>query len=74
MRINKLIKTKGRVNDLVIPSYLDSKVGLGHSRWATHGGVSEEKICAISLEKLPSLSAKILSDSIDTITVFNAIL
>ena len=40
--LNKLIKTKGRVNDLVIPSYLDSKVGLCHSRWATHGDISDK--------------------------------
>ena len=40
--INKLIKKEGRVKDLIIPSYLDSKVGLGHSRWATHGGISKE--------------------------------
>jgi glucosamine--fructose-6-phosphate aminotransferase (isomerizing) len=40
--LNKLIKTKGRVKDLVIPSYLDSKVGLGHSRWATHGEISDK--------------------------------
>ena len=40
--INKLIKKEGRVKDLIIPSYLDSKVGLGHSRWATHGGISQE--------------------------------
>lgn len=39
--LNKLIKIKGRVKDLIIPSYLDSKVGLGHSRWATHGSINE---------------------------------
>ena len=41
--LKDLIKTKGRVNDLekMIPKLLNDKIGLGHSRWATHGVVNE---------------------------------
>ncbi len=41
--LNELIKIKGRVHDLkkIIPFNLNSSIGLGHSRWATHGEVNE---------------------------------
>lgn len=42
--LNQLIKTIGRVSDLKkkIPDSLDEKIGIGHSRWATHGKVNDE--------------------------------
>ena len=41
--LNKIIKTKGRVNDLekLMVNSNDYHIGLGHSRWATHGEVNE---------------------------------
>jgi len=41
--LDKLIKTKGRVNDLIklIDPNLNCNIGLGHSRWATHGIVND---------------------------------
>ena len=42
--LNQLIKTIGRVSDLKkkIPDSLDEKIGIGHSRWATHGKVNDD--------------------------------
>ena len=41
--LNKIIKTKGRVNDLekLMVNSNDYHIGLGHSRWATHGEVND---------------------------------